>query len=230
MKGFFLPVTWSCALLLVALAGASAQVAPELREQDVLYFEGNLPEKVSATLHTATTVYLHRDFQMALAALYPDQKIELIGMSSDGYLLKTTYRNNTITGWIRPGDLPPGIDPAIFTEAKKNQAHHDAVAVAITNKSVISGMTPDEVKQSVGRPEQVSSRVDPNGEALTWIYTTYREDPQYEYTLDALGRPLLQTYYVKIPIGQMIVAFVNGAVVSVEQHKTNPNSPGVVKN
>ena len=167
---------------------------------------------------------------MALAALYPGQKIELIGMSQEGYLLKTTYRNNSMTGWIRPEDLPSGIDPAIFAEAKKNQAHRDAVAVAITNKSVIQGMTPDEVKQSVGRPEQVSSRIDPSGSALSWIYTTYREEPQYEYTLDAFGRPVLQTYYVKVPIGQLIVDFANGAVISVVEHKTDPNSPGVVTN
>ena len=232
MKGHFLPVTWGCALVLLAfsLVGASAQVAPELREDGVLYFDGNLPDKVTATLHTSTTVYLHRDFQMALAGLYAGQKVELIGMSPEGYLLKTNYRNNTITGWIRPDDLPSGIDPAIFAEAKKNQEHRDAVAVAIANKSVIQGMTPDEVKQSVGRPEQVSSRVDPSGTALTWVYTTYREEPQYEYTLDAFGRPVLQTYYVKIPIGQLIVAFANGAVISVVEHKTDPNSPGVVTN
>jgi hypothetical protein len=212
------------------MTGALAQIAPELQEQGVLYFDGNLPNKVTATLHTATTVYLHRDFQTALAALYPGQKIELIGMSPEGYLLKANYRNNAMTGWIRPEDLPSGIDPAIFAQAGKNQARRDAVAVAIANKSVIQGMTPDEVKQSVGRPEQVASRVDPNGSALTWIYTTYREDPQYSYALNVFGRPVLQTYYVKTPIGQLIVDFANGAVISVEEHKTDPNSPGVVTN
>lgn len=232
VKGIFPPVKRSCTLLLLALfmAGASAQIAPELREDGVLYFDGNLPDKITATLHTTTTVYLHRDFQMALAALYAGQKVELIGMSPEGYLLKTNYRNNTTTGWIRPADLPSGIDPALFAEAKKNQAHRDVVAVAIANKSVIQGMTPDEVKESLGRPERVSSRIDPSGSALTWVYTTYVEQPQYQYSLDAFGRPVLQTYYVKIPVGQMIVDFTNGAVVSVEQHKTDPNSPGVVTN
>ena len=231
MKGLFPTAKWSCALLLAfSLAGAPAQIAPEFQEQGVLYFDGNLPDKVTTTLHAATTVYLHRDFQMALAALYPGQKVELIGMSPEGYLLKTNYRNNTTIGWIRPEDLPSGIDPAIFAEAKKNQARRDAVAVAITNKSVIQGMTPDEVKQSVGRPEQVTSRVDPSGSALTWVYTTYVEQPQYQYSLDAFGRPQMQTYYVKIPIGQLIVTFANGAVISVEEHKTDPNSPGVVTN
>ncbi len=232
MKGFFLPVKWSCALLLLALsiAVAPGQIGSDLREEGVLYFEGNLPNKVTASLHAQTTVYLRRDFQMALAALYPGQQVELIGMSPEGYLLRTNYRNNTITGWIRPADLPSGIDPAIFAEAKKKQAHRDAVAVAITNKNVILGMTPDEVKRSLGPREQEASRVDASGSALTWIYTMYREDPQYEYVLNAFGRPVLQTYYVKIPIGQMIITFANGVVISVDQHKTDPNSPGVVTN
>jgi hypothetical protein len=102
--------------------------------------------------------------------------------------------------------------------------------VAIANKDVIQGMTPDEVKQSVGRPEQIASRVDPSGSALTWIYTTYRQDPQYQYVLNGFGRPVLQAYYVKVPIGQLIVSFADGAVISVEEHKTDPNSPGVVTN
>jgi hypothetical protein len=91
-------------------------------------------------------------------------------------------------------------------------------------------MTPDEVKQSVGPPGQITSRVDPTGSALTWVYTSYREDPQYQYSFNAYGQPVLNTYYVKVPIGQLIVAFANGAVVSVVQHKTDPNSPGVVTN
>jgi hypothetical protein len=33
-----------------------------------------------------------------------------------------------------------------------------------------------------------------------------------------------------VPIGQMIIEFVNGVVYSVEQHKNDPNSPGVVTN
>jgi hypothetical protein len=53
MKGLFLPVKWSCALLLAfSMVGAPAQIAPELQEQGVLYFDGNLPNKVTAALHT----------------------------------------------------------------------------------------------------------------------------------------------------------------------------------
>jgi len=222
---------WSCTFVLALfMTGASAQIAPELREQGVIYFEGNLPDKVTATLNAATTIYTHRDFQMALAALYPGQKVELIGMSPEGYLLKTNYRNNSVTGWIHVEDLPTGIDPGIFAQAKKNQARHDAVTVAIANKSVIQGMTPDEVKQSVGRPGQIASHSDASGSTLTWVYTTYREDPQYTYSFDAFGRPQVQTYYVKVPIGQLVVDFTDGVVSSITQQKTDSTSPGVVTN
>jgi hypothetical protein len=212
------------------MVGAPAQIDPDLREQGVLYFEGNLPDKVTVTVHTDLTVYLHRDFQMALAAFGQGQELELIGMSPEGFLVKGNYRNNTVTGWIKPEDLPSGVDPSLFAEAKKNQEHHDAVAVAIANKSVIQGMTPDEVKESLGRPDQTSVHTDATGSVQTWVFTTYREVPQYSYALDAFGRAVLQTYYVKIPVGQMIVNFSNGAVTSFEEHKTDPNSPGVVTN
>ena len=226
MKRYFL-LAASALLLFFSVAVAKADLDPSLREQGVLYFEGNLPGKLIATIHTTTTLYLHRDFQTPLAALYDGQKVDLIGMAPEGYLFTANVRNNTATGWIKPADLPSGIDPAIFVTAQKNQARRDAVAVAISNKNVIQGMTPEEVKQSVGAPNGVSSRSDPHGDALTWTYTTYREDPQYEYGLDSFGHPVLQTYYVKVPIGQMIIQFVNGTVYSVEQHKTDPNGAGV---
>jgi hypothetical protein len=209
---------------------APAQIAPELREPGVLYFEDNLPDKISATLQNQATVYLHHDFQTALAGLYAGQNVEIIGMNRDGYLLKTNYRNNTLIGWIRPGDLPPGIDPNLFTEAKRNQQRRDAVAVAIANKTVIQGMTPDEVKQSVGRPDQTSSHTDANGSVLSWTYITYREDPQYTYALNGFGQATLQTYYVKVPIGQMNVDFANGFVSAISQRNSAPNGPGIVTN
>ena len=156
MKRPYLLVLYAL-LLLLSVVGARADLDPALREQGVLYFEGNLPERVIATIHATTTLYLHRDFQLPLAALYDGQKVEIIGMAPEGYLLTTTLRNNTTTGWIKPNDLPSGIDPAIFVTAQKNQARRDAVVVAIANKNVIQGMTPEEVKQAVGAPNGVAS-------------------------------------------------------------------------
>jgi hypothetical protein len=218
------------AVSLSPIASAQTKTDPALREPGVFYLEGNVPGKVTAAIKAPTTLYLRRDFQTPLAVLEPGQTAEIIGTGPEGYLIKGSARNNTVVGWIHPEDLPTGFNPDVFVEAKKTQARRDAVSVAISNKNVIPGMTPDEVTQAVGKPEQVASRLDATGSSLTWIFTTYREEPQYTYAIDAFGHPVMQTYYVKIPIGQMIVAFANGAVASVEQHTTDPNSPGVVTN
>jgi len=217
-------------LLLLSLSGAQAQIASGLKEDGVLYFEDNLPNPITAQLKTPMTVYSQRNFQMAVAYLTPGQQVELVGMSPDGYLVKGNFRNNTVTGWIKPQDLPSGIDPALFAIAKKNQERNDAVAVAIANKSVIQGMKPDEVTQALGKPTQTFSRTDASGNQLTWIFTTYRKEPQYTYAFDRFGRAVLQTYYVKIPIGQLTVTFDNGGVTSVEEQKAAPNTPGIVTN
>ncbi len=216
--------------LLLAAPTSPAQTDPALREEGVFYLEGNVPDKVTTVIRAPTTLYLHRDFQMALAMLSPGQTVEMVGSSLEGYLVKGTYRNNTVVGWIHPQDLPTGFDPGIFVAAKKVEEHRAAIAVAIVNKTVVQGMTPNEVEQAVGHPSETTSRTDAHGSSMTWIFTTYREEPQYTYAFDPFGRPVLQTYYVKIPIGQLIVGFDKGLVASVEENKTDPNSPGVVTN
>ena len=231
MKGSRLPLKWSCLLLLaLTFSGAIAQVPEALREKGVLYFDGNLPDKITATLHAATTVYTENNFDMAIATLYPGQQVELVGMSPEGYLLKTTFRNNTLNGWIKPADLPSGIDPALFDLAKKNQARRDAVADAIAKKTVIQGMTTDEVQQAVGKPAQVSSHTDAAGSSLTWIYTTYRDEIRYAQSQDVYGRPFSYSYTVQVPTGQMIIDFTGTVVTSITQHKTDSDSPGIQSN
>jgi hypothetical protein len=217
----------------LALAGTFAlwgQSDLSLREPGVLYLPGNVPEKITVVVRAMTTVFTQRNFQTVAGFLDPGQTVEILGSAPDGYLLRGSYRNNTITGWIRPQDLPTGFDPRIFAAAKKTQERRDAIAAAIANKTVLPGMTPEEVQQAVGRPEQTATKTDASGSTVTWIFTTYKQEPQYSYAIDAFGRPVLQTYYVKIPVGQLIVGFGDGVVASIEEHQTDPNSPGVVTN
>ncbi len=201
-----------------------------LDEPGVLYLPGNVPVKVTAVMKAMTAVFTQRNFQTVAGYLGPGQTVEILGVAPDGYILRGSYRNNTITGWIHPQDLPTGFDPRIFDAAKKTQERRDAIAAAIANKTVVTGMTPEEVQQAVGRPEQTATKTDARGSTVTWIFTTYKEEPQYSYALDGYGRAVLQTYYVKIPIGQMIIGFGNGVVSTIDQHETDPNSPGVVTN
>jgi hypothetical protein len=211
----------------LAIGSARADIDPGLREDGVLYFEDSLPNVIVADVKTPTTVYLGRDFASPLALIVPGQRLEILGMSAEGFLVKGDYRNNAVTGWITPAQLPPGVDPKLIEQAKKNQARQEVVAKAIRARQVIRGMTPAEVKQSLGEPEQTSSHTDDSGTALTWIFTTYSIVYQTAATPGYNGQTVFQTFPTKVPSGQVIVTFANGTVTAIEEHKTNPDSPGV---
>jgi outer membrane protein assembly factor BamE (lipoprotein component of BamABCDE complex) len=220
----------ACGLLWLVLGALRADTDPALREDGVLYFEDDLPDHIVAPVTAPTTLYLRRDFATPLALIVPGQSLEIIGMSPEGFLVKGDYRNNAVTGWITPAQLPPGVDPKLIDQAKKNQARHDEVAKAIQAKKVIRGMTPDEVRQSLGDPEETSSHTDDTGTAQTWTYTTYTIVWQTAATPGPYGRTVVQTFPTKVPIGQVIVTFADGAVSAIEEQKTNPDSPAVSPN
>jgi hypothetical protein len=220
----------ACAMLL-ALTAVRADIDPSMREDGVLYFEDNSPNRIFAPVKKPTTIYLRRDFQDALALLVPGQSLELIGVAPEGFIVKGIYRNNAVTGWITTAELPPGIDPKVIEDAKKQQARHNQMLPAIKEHRVVRGMTPDEVRQSLGDPEQTSTRSDDTGSSQSWTYTQYTSVWKTGYTPGYYGgQGIATTYLAKVPIGTTIITFANGEVSSIEEHKTDPNSPSLQNN
>jgi hypothetical protein len=220
----------ACAMLL-ALSAVRADTDLSLREEGVLYFEDTTPNRIIAPVKKPTTLYLRRDFQDALALLVPGQSLELIGMAPEGYMVKGTYRNNAVTGWITAADLPPGVDPKVITDAKAAQARANQMAPAIREHRIVRGMTPDEVRQSLGDPEQTSTRSDDTGSTQSWTYTQYTSVWKTSYQPGYYGgQGIATTYLAKVPVGTTTISFVNGLVSAIEVHKTNPNSPSVQNN
>ncbi len=220
----------ACALLL-ALTAVRADTDLSLREDGVLYFEDTTPNRIIAPVKKPTTLYLRRDFQDALALLVPGQSLELVGMAPEGYIVKGTYRNNAVTGWIAAADLPPGVDPKVIADAKAAATRHAQMAPAIKEHRVVRGMTPDEVRQSLGDPEQTSTRSDDTGSRQSWTYTQYTSVWKTAYQPGFYGGQGVETTYLaKVPVGTTIISFTDGAVSAIEVHKTDPNSPSLQNN
>lgn len=191
----------------------------ESREPDVLYFDQNLPEKIVVTLEKNANVYLDKDLQTLAAALPPGTKVQILGLVNDGnYFVSTKYRGTRIEGWAFAGDFPP-IDSKLIETAKKSQAWRESVQRAIKEKRVVQGMTFDDVKKSLGKPDRTSSRQDAQTKFDTWTFITYELVPQNSYVTDAWGRVTIQTIYVKKPIGELTVEFNNGIVTGIEEHR-----------
>lgn len=213
MKTLLALTAWALAVVLLHA------VPKELRDSDVLYFDQNLPEKIILTLDKEASVYLDKDFQTLAAALPSGTKVQILGLVNDGnFLVSTQYRGTRIEGWALASALPP-VDPKLIDAAKKSQAWRDAVAAAIKDKRVLQGMTVNEVKQAMGKPDRTSSRQDAQVRFDTWTYITYELVPQSTYVTDALGRVTLQTIYVKKPVGELTVEFNGGLVTGLEEHR-----------
>lgn len=191
----------------------------ESREPDVLYFDQNLPEKIIVTLEKSANVYLDKDLQTLAATLPPGTKVQILGLVNDGnYFVTTKYRGTRIEGWAFSGDFPP-LDPKLIETAKKSQLWRESVQRAIKEKRVVQGMTFDDVKKSLGKPDRTSSRQDAQTKFDTWMYITYELVPQNSYVTDAWGRVTIQTIYVKKPIGELTVEFNSGIVTGIEEHR-----------
>lgn len=213
MKATTLLLAW------IALAVPLLAAPQELRDPDVLYFDQNLPEKIVFTLEKNANVYLDKDFQTLAAALPPGTKVQISGLTNDGnYLVTTKYRGTRIEGWAMASELP-AVDPKLIDAAKKSQEWHDSVQKAIKEKRVVQGMTLDEVKQSMGKPDRTSFRQDAQVRFDTWSYITYELVPQNTYVTDSLGRVTLQTIYVKKPVGELTIEFNGGVVTGLEEHR-----------
>ena len=228
IRGFSVRLLLAACVLLAAFSWARADDEDtSLREDGVLYFQDNLPDPLVLAVKAPTVIYSRRDFGTQLGLFLPGQKIEIVGMSPEGYLVKGDYRNNAVTGWIMPAALPPGVDPKLIDKAKKNQDRHDKVAKAIKAKKVLRGMTADEVHQAVGNPQSTSSHTDDSGQSMTWTFTTYAIVWRTSATPTGYGNAIVQTYPSKVPVGQMIVTFTNGIVTAIEEQKSDPSSPGI---
>jgi hypothetical protein len=213
-------------IYILPLVPVVAQIAPELRDANVLYFDEALPDPVEARLLQATNVYSGQDMSMRVTTLPTGQAVRILGLNRELLLVQTTFRGNTVQGWVEAQQLPP-LDPKLLETARKNKAFRDAVNQAIKDKKVIEGMTLEDVKTSLGKPNRTSFRKEANGRIDTWYYTAYESVPQYTYGQNALGQVVQILSYVKVPVGETVVEFAESRVVAVEQHTQDPKARGV---
>ncbi len=209
----------SLLFLVWSLAISQLTATPlELRDKDVFYFDQYISDKIALTLERAANVYMGKDFQSVAASLPAGTTVQIIGIGNDGnYLVGVPYRGTNLEGWMLPGDLPP-IDPKVMQSARQAQTQRNAIGKAIAEKRVILGMTLEDVKKSLGKPAKASFRQDTQGRIDTWVYITYELIPQTSQVIDAFGRTVFQTVYVKKPIGELYVEFSAGSVTGVEEH------------
>ncbi|HSI86928.1 MAG: hypothetical protein ACAI35_12500 [Candidatus Methylacidiphilales bacterium] len=211
-------------LLLLLSSTFAGAVPPELREPDVFYFDENLAEPLKVELIKPIDIFGGRDLTTRLSTAPTGAIVQIVGKTRDLYLVSVRTTNRKTEGWISINTLPP-IPPEVLAEAKANQEKRDNIQRAIKAKKVILGMTFEDVKKALGRPERTSFREDNNGRTDTWKYITYESQPETRYVTGPYGQIIAQTYYVKVPVGELAIDFSKGAVSSVEEHRQTDSAP-----
>lgn len=223
---------------LVALASI-ALAGPIVREPGAIYLSDFDLPPVKLALREAAPCYFDIAAQRFAGTLKFPQSVKLDAVAPDGLLrVRGNARQGGVAAWVDPAMLEP-LPPDFITKLRGADDRRRQVAALVERGEVALGMTPDEVAQSLGKPQKKSSVTGREGSTQVFEYIKYKLVPQTVFTPAYAStitgyRPCpgerLQTVrvssgygydaatiYVKVPVGTIKVTFANGVAETVEQ-------------
>lgn len=223
----------TCFLILSVALAAPGQLskrktsllAPEPGTLDV---EDMLEKQVMMKVLQETPVYTRSTMEQAIGSMAPGTMVKLVGLSDTGFRVRGRARHGDVAGWVKQSDLLSP-DPNLVPNIRKLHERQTQVAALIEAKQIALGMTGEEVRESLGKPNRKSSKLDAGGKTETLEYVVYDKIPQYTTGVDGFGRPVQLVTYIKVETGSMSVKLKDNVVESIEETKGNPLGSGGVK-
>ncbi len=189
-----------------------------LRDPDVLYFPGKLSEFPNIKLERLTPLFTEKDLRSLLRNLPAGSAARVLGWHSQGWLIQSLESSNSWEGWVSAESVQT-ISEKDLQCYRQQIEEMKRVEVAIQEKSILPGMTEEEVRQSLGKPKESSFRIDEKGKTMIWSYIRYEEVPEIRNGRDIYGRTIQVTTMIRIPRGERRVEFKEGKVVAYEEKK-----------
>jgi outer membrane protein assembly factor BamE (lipoprotein component of BamABCDE complex) len=189
-----------------------------LRDPDVLYFEGKPGDFPLQQMEKLTPVFTDKDLRSLIQNLTASSKVRVIGWHSQGWLIQSVETPSSVEGWVSP-DAIQVVSPDDLQKMREKVERGRVLKEAISEKKVIPGMGLDEVRRSLGKPQQVSFREDEKGKTETWNYIRYENVPEVRWGRDLFGNVVQSTIMIRVPKGEVKVEFKDGKVVAYEEKK-----------
>jgi hypothetical protein len=207
------------------LVGAEAV---EIRYPEVLYLDepGQPPLKLKTLERTPIT--FSRDARSTMAYLAKGRTVTVVGFGDAMHYVSTQIATGPARGWVDAAALetPP---QELLEKLKKRRDRLLAHREVIARHEVASGMTPDEVLASLGKPERKVRVRSAEGEEEQWLYVTYQYLPQYTQYFDDKGQARQLVYYKRVPSSHKVITFRGGEVAEAADDETRqPAPPGVI--
>jgi outer membrane protein assembly factor BamE (lipoprotein component of BamABCDE complex) len=189
------------------------------------------------TLLAATVVLADEPLQLKALRRAPITQLRDDDRSAIGYLA----RGETVTvlevgeskhlvaarcarGWVEAKALEA--PPAELLESIRKQREQAAThRELIARHEVAPGMTREEVRASLGKPDRRSRA----GMEEQWFYVTYRYLPSYSYVRDEQAHPRQVVAYQRLPAGHKVVTFQGQEVAAVEDDVEQQARPAMPK-
>ena len=212
---------------------------PIVREPGVIYLSDFDLEVPRFPLTAGAPCYFDSNMKRYAGTLRFPQRVELDAVSPAGmYRVRGNARQGGVAAWIEARFLD-GVPEDLVPKLRAADERRREVEALIARNEVAIGMTIEEVGRSLGKPQKRSSTTSRDGSTQIFEYISYKLVPQTVYTPayaeSVLGiRPdprrrletvvvrggygySASTVYVKVPVGTIKVAFLDGIVESIDE-------------
>lgn len=186
------------------------------REKGAVYLEGMVREEIVVRIAKPAAVYASLSGERWLGNLVPERNGVLLAVSDRAYRVRAQAQQGQVAGWVAKSAVE-GITPEFEEALARYHERHEMVRELIREKQIALGMTVAEVVESIGPPDQRSSKVTSAGRSDLLEFVSYQRVPQTVMSYDFYGRPVPTTRYVEVESGRLTVEFINDAVVSIEE-------------
>ncbi|NQU11223.1 hypothetical protein HQ590_10560 [bacterium] len=161
-----------------------------------------------------TAVSAYRDEHSARGYVTPGRRVRLVRWTADWYYVAGETAADPVEGWVPAAAVEP--PPAAWRSAvREHLVRAQQYRELIARHEVARGMTPAEVRASLGDPRR-RVKVEGAGDAdEEWVYVEDRYLPWYTRETGPDGEVAQSISYRKAPLRERRIRFRQGAVVAV---------------
>ncbi len=223
-------------LLVVAVTGF-ASASPIVREPGAIYLSDFNEKPLRMKLLRAAPCYFDSNLTRYAGTLRFPQAVRVEAFLENVCRIRGDAMQGGVAAWIPYAELEP-LPENFLANLNKAEERRQTVETLISQNEVALGMTSDEVRRSVGKPQKKSKRAEKDSVREVWEYIRYELVPQTTVG-PSVRRTIVQvpgttnspgglvvtgntglaasTIYVKVPVGTLSVTFQNGIVETLDQ-------------
>lgn len=204
---------------------------PELNSRDraAIYLQDHLrpDQRVIVAMAMDSALYRTSRADLAVGQINAGMAAEVLAFTEHGLLVRVPdgLNGNLVLGWVGKAAVDgPGED--FFQALGQLEQRRAVVAELIEDHEVAIGMTPGEVRASLGQPTEERVRETVDGVSGTMAWVEVRRIPLVETFRDPYTGQLVRRIvgYQTIEEGRTEVEFANGAAQAIERSRDRRRS------